>query len=169
MERFARDHQRKILEELLKAYPQQQDFCQAIKNDPTGEVARNLHYLDEHGMIAAHLETYVEDPSQYGMARARITAAGIDFMRADGGLSAILGTVTVKLHEDTLRQLLEAQVQRMSIPDEDKKGWLQVLRDARGDAIGRLVEKLIDAGWSTLSPAPSVLGTLLRQFVSGGS
>ena len=45
---------------------------------------------------------------------ARITAKGIDFLEDDGGLSAILGVVTVKLHADTLREMLAKKIDASS-------------------------------------------------------
>ncbi len=44
------------------------------------------------------------------MILARITAKSIDLLEDDGGVSAILGVVTAKLHEDTIRNLVLAEV-----------------------------------------------------------
>ena len=38
----------------------------------------------------------------------------------DGGLSAILGVVTVKLHSDTIQALLNTKIDQADIPPEEK-------------------------------------------------
>lgn len=43
--------------------------------------------------------------------RHYLTAKGLDFIADDGGLGAILGDVTVRLHGDALRDLLISRVQ----------------------------------------------------------
>jgi hypothetical protein len=50
----------------------------------------------------------------------KITSRGIDFLADDGGLAAILGVVTVKLHEETLKALLEAGVDALPPPQTAK-------------------------------------------------
>lgn len=55
----------------------------------------NARYLDGHGLVnrtVSAIGTFIV-----------ITPEGLDFLVDDGGLSAILNTVTVKLHEDTAR------------------------------------------------------------------
>ena len=47
---------------------------------------------------------------------------GIDFLTDDGGLSAILGVVTVKLHSDTIQALIAAKIDQAEISDSEKAG-----------------------------------------------
>ena len=49
-----------------------------------------------------------------------ITAKGIDFMMQDGGLSAILNTKIVKLHPDTIRDLLQNRIQASSLENKEE-------------------------------------------------
>ena len=51
----------------------------------------------------------------------KITAKGVDFIRDDGGLSAILSVQTVKLHEDTLKELLSIAIQQAKLPEPEKE------------------------------------------------
>ena len=64
----------------------------------------NVAYLEEHGLLKGHY------PGGHGRrvapTGALITAQGIDFLSNDGGLGAILGVVTVRLHEETLKALI---------------------------------------------------------------
>ncbi len=54
------------------------------------------------------------------LGAASITAAGLDFLADDGGLSAILGVVTVKVHADTIRDLIAAKIDTADLPVEKK-------------------------------------------------
>ena len=56
-----------------------------------------------------------------------ITAAGLDFLEDGGGLSAILGVVTVRLHADTVRALIDAKIEASPIPAEEKSRLRKVL------------------------------------------
>jgi hypothetical protein len=64
----------------------------------------NLFYLQEHDLC----ETSTQENSDgfISWRGTKITAKGVDFLENDGGLSAILGVVRVKLHADTLRDIL---------------------------------------------------------------
>jgi hypothetical protein len=53
----------------------------------------NLLYLQEHGLCEALTQESLDGKFSWG--GAKITAKGVDFLENDGGLSAILGVVTV--------------------------------------------------------------------------
>jgi hypothetical protein len=72
---------------------------------------------------------------------AKITAKGLDFLADDGGLSAVLGTVTVRLHADSIKELLLAKVEASAVPAE-KKSWLRKQLDA---ATGETIKKVVNA------------------------
>ena len=87
---------------------------------------RNLIYLVGHGLIEQKVQLqpgYYSDDSTKFLVYA-ITSNGIDFLAADGGVAAILSTVTVKLHDDTLRALLLAKIDA-SVPDASTKSRLR--------------------------------------------
>lgn len=77
----------------------------------------------------------------------------MDFLADDGGLSAILGVVTVKLHDETIRDLIAARIQDSNLPPEEKTGLLTQLRELRGESIKHLTLKLLDAGLDNASKA----------------
>ena len=98
----------------------------------------NLQYLAEHGLVVFDNETLIT-------ATVKITAKGIDFLMDDGGLSAILGVVTVKLHSDTIQALLNTKIDQADIHPEEKSK-LKVILSKMGDvALAKLTEKAIDA------------------------
>ena len=75
------------------------------------------------------------------------------FLRRDGGLSAILGVVTVKLHADTVRDLIAAKIHVAPIPAEEKStlktrlaGLSEAgLRAAASDLVKQGLDHLPDA------------------------
>lgn len=154
--------QREILEHLRAAYPQASNRVTAI--DGGGETLGNLFYLEEHGLVSLVTTTPLNGPKR--VIEAKITSKGIDFLEDDGGLGAILGTVTVKLHEDTLRQLIEAKVQSASLPEEQKSSLLKALREAPGDAIKQLTTKLVEAGLDHGSKAGPLLQTWIQSALA---
>jgi hypothetical protein len=70
----------------------------------------------------------------------------MDFLADDGGLSSILGVVTVKLHEDTLKQLIGQRITESDLPAPEKSKLLEQLKTLPGEAIKHLTLKLVDAG-----------------------
>lgn len=123
------------------------------------KLASNARYLHEHGLIEA---TMPGGNGSVGLAAARITARGQDFLASDGGLSAILGTVTIKLHEDTLRDLIERGVLQSNLPQAEKTGLLQTLRGLPADSIKHLTMKLLDLG---LENSPKAI-PLIQNWLS---
>ena len=90
-----------------------------------------------------------------------ITAAGLDFLADDGGLSAILGVVTIKLHDETIRQLIETRIQSAVLPETTKSHLLKSLREAPGETVKLLTEKLLDASLSSWPAAIAVIQKFL--------
>ena len=109
----------------------------------------NLLYLEAHGLIQAGL-TQFHDGTWASDATPKITHKGLDFLADDGGLSAILDVVTIKIHDDTIRSLIEARIQAADLPPEEKTGLLNQLRELRGESIKHLTMKLLDVGVESL-------------------
>lgn len=123
----------------------------------------NLLYLEEHGLIDAGLQQGLD--GDWMSSGAKITAAGLDFLANDGGLTAILGVVTVKLHDETIRDLIAARIQDSNLPPEEKTGLLAQLRELRGESIKHLTMKLLDAGLENLPAALPLIQKALGGFL----
>lgn len=119
----------------------------------------NLLYLEEHGLIRSGLVK--GNGNHFQLTATVITAAGLDFLANDGGLSAILGVVTIKLHDDTIRQLIEARIQSAELPETTKSHLLKSLREAPGETVTLLTEKLLDASLSSWPAAIAVIQKFL--------
>lgn len=82
-------------------------------------------------------------------------------MADDGGLSAILDTVTVKLHADTLRDLLEAKISSSNLTDTEKKGFIEHIRSLSSEGLRTAVTHLVD---QALDHLPDAI-PLLQKFL----
>lgn len=121
--RLDRDLQRKVLEACASIYPKPADptkVAVACEADEDGFNA-NVAYLAEHGLVDCEVRRV---GGEVALTVCAITARGLDFLADDGGLTAILGTVTVKLHADTIREMLIARVDSSS-ESAEKKGLLR--------------------------------------------
>lgn len=159
-----RQEQRFILEELAKSYPDPGRV--ELQNDPEGKRRRrHLHYLQDHGLV-------YEQISQASMAVAGLmishgwvaTAAGLDFLADDGGLSAVLGVVSVRLHDDTIKDLVAARLQEVGLPEAERKRYLEQLRELPVDATKHLVLKLIDLGMASGDKAVYLIKNVLSSL-----
>lgn len=155
-----RELQRALLEELRDFYPRSSQSAYHLDGYNQADCLDNLIYLEEQGLVESGIKFTIS--GHVTLIQARITARGIDFLEEDGGVGAILGTVTVKLHEDTLRQLIEAKVQAADIPDEQKSGILKALREAPGETTKQLITKLVDLGMENVPKALPLIQTLLQ-------
>src|SRR5262245_51879543 len=109
--RLNRVLQRQLLEQLREAYPEFVDFQSRPEFDQP-DFQSNLFYLSEHKLIDAT----EGGTSPRRIVWASITASGLDFLEDDGGLSAILKTVTVKFDIENIRSILEDKVVASTLP-----------------------------------------------------
>lgn len=131
-----------LLNQLAEEYPRNANVQQLTMDNPS--VTPNLHYLYGHGLVDGDISQEMSGQKHFHFAK--ITHAGLDFLADDGGLSAILGVVTVKLHDETIRQLVAARIETADIPVDEKRRLLDQLRGLRGESIKHLTMKLLDAG-----------------------
>jgi len=158
-----RDFQRFILETLAGPYPEKVFTRDLVRSpDDHAVIVRNLTYLDEHGLVKAvfppgkgHLQHEIPQ------GHATLTCKGVDFLEGDGGLSAILGTVMVKLHADTLKDLLQMRIQAADLPRPDKQRYLDALQSLPAETTKHLVLKLVDLGLENVQKVFPLLQTLL--------
>lgn len=143
-----RNFQRDILRQLSELYPRQADVERSWGSQSDNRLLVNMFYLNEHELIELNSKTYMD--GQIRLHSATITAKGLDFIADDGGLSAILGVVTVKLHQDTVRELLVAKISSVNAPDTTKEHLIARIRGLPAEALGNLTQKALDAGLSSI-------------------
>lgn len=116
-------------------------------------IKKNLHYLSGHNLGEIHLLP--------GGTAFKITSRGIDFLRDDGGLAAILGVKTVKIHADTLSELkalLADKLDQSGLPEAEKAKLQEKLAEYGDVGIKHLITKLLDVGVQNLPKLISTLG-----------
>jgi hypothetical protein len=146
-----RSFQHDILQLLANSYPQSTDPNKDFAGIDDNSLSVNLMYLSEHGLVTVNSQTLLSGDIIIGSAK--ITARGLDFLAADGGLSAVLGVVTVKLHDETIRDLL---INRIDTSDADPttKGQLtSAIRRLPADALTLLMKKALENGIEALPAA----------------
>lgn len=160
IDRLAQKH---ILEQLSAAYPNQVSTEQGERLG-TDKAALYFHlaYLEEHGLVVCQWSRNISSSGKTCIS-AKITAKGLDFIAEDGGLSAVLGVVTIKIHDDTLRQLIAARIDQSDLAAPDKKRLTDRLRELPADAIKHLTLKLVDKG---LERGPEAIAWLEKLMQS---
>jgi hypothetical protein len=147
----SREKQRELLSQLGEVYPVHASF-RVDGEEEAREVAANLRYLEEHGLCIADVQISA-DGSAIQFGASYITARGLDFLADDGGLSAILGVVTVKLHADTIRDLIAAKIDAAAMPAEEKSALKRGLAALSQKALEAATTDLVRTGLDHLPDA----------------
>lgn len=137
-----RNLQRRILECCAACYPHM--TTEPGDYAPSPELVANVAYLQEHGLVQASLSTTMNRETYFAGVKA--TSKGMDFLAEDGGLTAILGVMTIRLHDDTIKALIAQKIQEADLPPADKRRYLDQLRELPGETTKHLVLKLVDMG-----------------------
>jgi hypothetical protein len=135
--------QRQILELLRDHYPRGTFPVRKLELD-MAQAATNLLYLEEHGLCKSGVK--IGGRGDFAFSESTITAGGLDFLEDDGGLSAILGVVTVKLHADTIRDMIAAKIESSSMPAEEKSKLRKVLSNLSEAALKAATTDLVKSG-----------------------
>lgn len=161
-----RQVQKRILELLAAEFPapfnlrRYKEFSLDIET-----VGWHLAYLEQHGLIACRWDNPISGPKQ--CLSATMLAKGIDFLEDDGGLSAILGVVTIKFHDDTIKAMVEMRIQESDLPQPDKIKLLDQLKALPAAAVKHLATKLMEKGLETGGAAAvGWLGTIIHSLLS---
>lgn len=117
-----------------------------------GKLLANLIYLQQHQLIVIRKAQCDGDEASFA-----ITHQGLDFLADDGGLSAILGVVTIRLHDDTIKELIQLKIMKSDLPPADKKRFVDSLKELPAETTKHLVMKLVDLGLDKL-PMAGLLG-----------
>ncbi|MBT0452135.1 hypothetical protein ISO73_17965 [Morganella morganii subsp. morganii] len=131
------------------------------------DTAANLVYLYQHGLIERPYHTDNTNSRAemiFTLSELTITEMGIDLVLDDGGLTAILGVQTIKIHTDTMRNLEEIIISS-NIPEAEKKGLLAKLRELPASAITHLTNELVVKAALALPGALSLIQTYLQSIL----
>ncbi|MBJ8501382.1 MULTISPECIES: hypothetical protein [Acinetobacter] len=161
-----RELQLKLLKKMSSAYPNFYDFNKEYNRETVEYDAAiaNLYYLMQHKLVEPNsviVSTSIGDKGikKFQFGSSTINQNGLDFLADDGGLSAILGVVTVKFEAVQLKAILESKIMAADLPPADKHKLIDGLRSLSGESIKHLTTKIVDLGWDNL-------GTLIRIIQS---
>ena len=155
--------QLELLTKIAECYPfAWDDYERNTESDEYHKCAINLHYLAGHGLVTE--KSTSAKPSMTGDGGGRlfimsptITEKGLDFLQDDGGLSAILGVVTVRFEADTIRTILQLKVDQSDLSPVDKQKLRSVLQELPAENIKHLSTKIVDMGWDSLGSLMSLI------------
>lgn len=155
-----RELQKRILDAASDNYPRFAShilFNEITSGYSESVLLANIVYLEQHGLIKENsvARSYEGDIAFNPPA---CTHKGMDFLAEDGGLGAILNTVTVKLHEDTLREMIESKILQSDLPKKEKETFVQSLKKLPADSIKHLTMKLLDKG---VESSPAILALIV--------
>ena len=146
-----RNYQRELLIELAENYPANH----FIRENDGKKYLINIAYLSEHGLTEVRFHQDLS--GTMSISHCKITARGLDFLQDDGGLTSILEVVTVKLHDDTIRQLL---IDRVEASTEDltvKAQLVDAIKSAPAETLKTVTQKALEAGVQNLPNAVQLL------------
>ncbi len=145
-----RSLQRQILSTLSLMYPGgTRDLAQLLAMDADSErrLVANASYLAEHGLLVSgfrRISTFAGVTFQHA-GETSITAAGLDFLQDDGGLSAILGVVTVRIDAGQWAELLASRIEQSeNLTHEERSSLAAAVRNLPAKAIEKLSSKMLD-------------------------
>lgn len=162
-----RNLQLELLSKIAECYPfAWTDFERNPKDDDYFKMAVNLNYLKGHGLLSENSTDVKPDTSGKGggaifILKPKITEKGLDFLKDDGGLSAILGVVTVRFEADTIRTILQLKVDQSDLSPVDKQKLRGVLQELPAESIKHLSTKIVDVGWDNLSSLMNLIQSSL--------
>ena len=162
-----RELQLELLSKIAECYPFAWiDYERKPDTPEYYKIAVNLNYLKGHGILTENSTKVVHSTSGNGggsilIMKPEITEKGLDFLKDDGGLSAILGVVTVRFEADTIRTILQLKVDQSDLSPVDKQKLRGVLQELPAENIKHLSTKIVDVGWDNLGSLMSLIQSSL--------
>ncbi|MCS4273510.1 MULTISPECIES: hypothetical protein [Raoultella] len=153
MDKYDRKLQYNFLMSLYRTSPQgmsQSDYNDfSVQFGEGKNIEANLLYLQDHELITTNIKELRLGLFEVMPAHLRITSKGIDFVRDDGGLSAILNVQTIKFHRDAV-VVLEDLIAISNMNDEQKENAKSTLGEMSTEALKAVVQAVTTAGLSAL-------------------
>jgi hypothetical protein len=159
--RLDRTLQRNILLALEAAYPNRVSMFALTQLGMADDVLiANVRYLFEHRLVDA---TWLPTSSGLMLANAVLSANGVDFLADDGGLTAVLGVITVKLHEDTIKALLIDSVNASPAEATIKSKLVEQIKGLPAEAIKYVTMEGLKMGIAHIPDVAAFIQTALSS------
>lgn len=122
------------------------------------EIGREVIYLVECGLATAAVRRF---DGEIHFGRLLITAKGSDYIAAENTIGAEMNVITVRLHQDTIRDLLIARVRESDADDTVKGKLVDQLKALPAQGVAKLAERALEQALQTLPNAIQWLQTAL--------
>lgn len=165
-----RELQLELLSKIAEYYPfAWTDFERKPGTEEYFNIAVNLNYLKGHGLLTEDSISVRHDFMGKGggnifITKPKITEKGLDFLKDDGGLSAILSVVTIRFETETLKAIISTKINESDLSQEQKQSMTLALEELPAESIKHLTTKLLDECVDNLPSAMTVIGTWLSSF-----
>ncbi|HHD7239265.1 TPA: hypothetical protein ACNOIA_001472 [Enterobacter cloacae] len=163
MATFNRNLQLQILQLALESYPDPIEYIpRELAALDKKTLLQNIAYLREEGMIKGGIEEYLSG-KEPALDTISVTKDAINLLSEEGSISSSLKVVTVKLHDESLTALRDFINRNVSDPEE-KKVYLQRLKELPADATKHIVLELVGKGLGQIPNAVQWLQTTLHHL-----
>lgn len=159
-----RSLQLQIISLAASAYPStipEREIPKDIADVNPDKLVANIAYLKELELITGG-NIQVLAGIMPALETVKATYKGVDFLLEDGGLSAVLNVVTIKIHDDSIAKITEF-ISLSSASPEDKKKLIAQLKSLPADATKHIVLKLLDQGLTQMPNVIQWLQTVLHS------
>ncbi|EKF7421294.1 TPA: hypothetical protein ACXK44_004791 [Pseudomonas aeruginosa] len=159
-----REQQREILALLNTVYPAKMFRHDLVKGLPAIEEESLLglvKHLEELGYVEAAFHVSHDGRQRMRFLHATITARGSDYLKDDGGLTAERDTVTIRLHADTIRDLIIAQIAMSDAESSVKSQLMAQVKSLPAKGLEAVVSSLAREGLARLPNAIQWLQTTI--------
>ncbi|MEN8425089.1 hypothetical protein ABFO79_00090 [Acinetobacter schindleri] len=157
-----RELQRQLLHTAAMTYPNSagQELDELYEPLDEHTLAANLKYLEQHRLLEpGSLSISLDGIFSFGPVL--ITHKGLDFLADDGGLSAILGVVTVKFETEQLRAILATKIMSSDLSPERKTTMIDAIKELPAEGLKHLTMKIVDTGWDNMDSLMSLIQSAL--------
>ncbi|WP_180113071.1 hypothetical protein [Acinetobacter sp. YH12073] len=162
-----REFQLEIMKKMAEVYPAAYDFWSDNNyqnSDIKVKLYTNLYYLQSHGLLepkSIHYTNSLDGIGSWNLGNTRLNHKGMDFLADDGGLSAILGTVTIKFETEQLKAILTAKIMSSNLSSERKTTMIDAIKELPAEGLKHLTMKIVDAGWDNMDSLMSLIQSAL--------
>jgi hypothetical protein len=143
-----RAYQLELLQLLATSYPLPyadiNDVLQSLDEEAgKRRYNANMLYLEEHGLVESGIQFGADHHVHYSLPR--INNRGLDFLLDDGGISAILKTITVRVDSAQWAEILARNVEESTTLTEEKRSAVaKAIRALPATALEKLTSKMLE-------------------------
>jgi hypothetical protein len=163
MEKLDREYQLRILQAAADVYPQQLLVHGELLGRSGAEIEINCAYLEEHKFVEL---SWVGSPnSGRVVVSVAATAAGIDYLKNDGGVKAILNVLTVRLETDTVKEIFIERARSANGDRTAKDPLVEQIKMLSAERLKEMTKTALSAGLTSLPNSLSLVETWAREPV----